>query len=52
MLTCDTQVCTLGSVDNEHRRNGMGVVDQKDAPHGHIAVKPEIDSVVANTLHS
>ena len=52
MLTCDTQVCTLGSVDNEHRRNGMGTVDQNDAPYGHIAVKPEIDSVVANTLHS
>ena len=40
VLTCDTQACTLGSVDNERRRNGMGTVDQKDAPEGCVAVEP------------
>ena len=44
MLTCDTQVCTLGSVDNKHRRNGMGTVGQNDAPYGHITVKLGINS--------
>ena len=42
VLTCDTRVCTLSSVDNEHRRRDMGTVDKKEAPHGHITVKPGI----------
>ena len=42
VLTCDTRVCTLGSVDNEYRRRDMGTVDKNDAPYGHIAVKPGI----------
>jgi hypothetical protein len=28
------------------------LMHHNDAPHGHIAVKQEIDSVVTNTLHS
>ena len=44
MLTWDTQVCALGSVDNEHRRKNVSETNENDAPFGHIAVKPEIDS--------
>ena len=44
MLTCDKQVCTLGSVDNKHRRKNISEINMNDSPFGHIAVKPEIDS--------
>ena len=44
VLTCDTRVCTLDSVDNEHRRRDMIEINMNDSPFGHIAVKPEIDS--------
>ena len=42
VLTCDTQVCTLGHVDNEHRRKNMSEINMNDAPEGYIAVKPMV----------